>query len=220
MLHSPRVSRSFTLIELLVVIAIIAILAAMLLPALAQAREKARQASCTNNSKQITLAWLLYADDNNEVLVPCNRTAPGGVGGDYNSGKNETWWHILNRMYIHSDATGQCPSVDPHGWTYVSSGSNLGRLYFDYCIGYTISRNGTVLAKINRPTEVFVQVDGTDSDVSKYRLYIHGPWLAPTSTTYGVPMPTFYKHNGGAVFGYVDGHSAWTRSRTFIEPYD
>jgi prepilin-type N-terminal cleavage/methylation domain-containing protein/prepilin-type processing-associated H-X9-DG protein len=67
--HGRVIQKGFTLIELLVVIAIIAILAAMLLPALSRAKTKGQGISCMSNGKQLTLAWQLYAGDNNELLL-------------------------------------------------------------------------------------------------------------------------------------------------------
>jgi prepilin-type N-terminal cleavage/methylation domain-containing protein len=76
-----RTRKGFTLIELLVVIAIIAILAAILFPVFAKAREKARQTTCTNNQRQITTALLMYAQDHEELL-PSAQEMWGTIGVD------------------------------------------------------------------------------------------------------------------------------------------
>ena len=128
--------RGFTLIELLVVIAIIAILAAILFPVFARAREKARQTSCLSNGKQLTLAFQMYAQDYDEVL-PC-----------YWYGDSVGYWCVVIYPYVKNEQIFVCPS-SPNlkygtGWT---GGGGWGINY--PAIGGTY----LPLAKITQPAE-------------------------------------------------------------------
>jgi prepilin-type N-terminal cleavage/methylation domain-containing protein/prepilin-type processing-associated H-X9-DG protein len=100
---NQRLRAGFTLIELLVVIAIIAILASILFPVFAQAREKARQASCLSNQKQMGLAWLQYAQDYDESTVPWSDS--GFTNG------NGFIWDIVLQPYQKDKSILRCPSA-------------------------------------------------------------------------------------------------------------
>jgi prepilin-type N-terminal cleavage/methylation domain-containing protein/prepilin-type processing-associated H-X9-DG protein len=102
-----RRKSGFTLIELLVVIAIIAILAAILFPVFAQAREKARQASCISNMKQIVLAELMYAQDYDEMVTSLWRY---GLDAQSAPNLNTEYWHIFLQPYIKNYKIFICPS--------------------------------------------------------------------------------------------------------------
>ncbi len=100
-IFTRRDGRAFTLIELLVVIAIIAILAALLLPALTRAKQKGQQTACINNSRQQALAVFMYASDNNDVLPPV-------AYNDAND--NEVDWPALLDPYLKSPKIHLCPT--------------------------------------------------------------------------------------------------------------
>src|ERR1051326_640189 len=107
-----RCRSGFTLIELLVVIAIIAILAAILFPVFAQAREKARQTMCVSNMKQIGLGVMMYAQDYDEKM-PYNYEYLWDANGKQIPG-TLLWWQDLVRPYVKNEAVYTCPSASPH----------------------------------------------------------------------------------------------------------
>jgi len=129
-----NVRRGFTLIELLVVIAIIAILAAILFPVFAQAREKARQSSCSSNLKQIGLAFRMYIQDYDERTPSCNPRPTGG--GDTHgqqglAGQSFAYngW-ISNALipYTKNQQIYACPSLQPGGFYDPWNGGKVGSM--------------------------------------------------------------------------------------------
>jgi len=159
----------FTLIELLVVIAIIAILAAILFPVFAQAREKARQISCVNNLKQLGLAIIQYTQDNDEMLPdkggPCsNATAyPDCSNGNKN-------WELLIYPFVKSAGVYVCPSNPNNGtssngvnvpgsadymcnfWKTDTTGASMGA-FTDY------AKSGLNIAQIAAPASLIMLVE-------------------------------------------------------------
>jgi prepilin-type N-terminal cleavage/methylation domain-containing protein/prepilin-type processing-associated H-X9-DG protein len=193
--------RGFTLIELLVVIAIIAILAAILFPVFARAREKAKQASCQSNLKQMALASRMYGQDYDEAVTP----------SDIYANPNYYIFSNLLQPYIKNTQILLCPSKKG-GWygggtpgTYTCVQSHC--VQSNYTVNYCVSQGyGTTVkdAQLVRPAETIEYVDGQCPNAQ--------PTNART-TCYGVEPN---RHNEGANCSFYDGHVKWYKNSNIL----
>lgn len=199
--------RGFTLIELLVVIAIIAILAAILFPVFAKAREKARQSSCLSNVKQLATAAMMYVQDFDEIFFPRYTTTAIGQINWINVPGNP----CLLDPYVKNSQIYMCPSQT-----------------FTTTPGYAYDVNlisGTVaMAKIATPADMLLIVDNTwtggpwaylpSQGVNNWGAnFANPPGTCATSNpvlTWGVNSP-YGRHNEGVNLCFCDGHAKWVR---------
>ena len=191
----------FTLIELLVVIAIIAILAAILFPVFARAREKARQSSCLSNTKQLVLAHAAYVIDYDGFTCP-----------SYLPGAPAVFWGQLLQPYTKNEGIFVCPSSPTQGGGGIGT-TNMGYGWNYYYLTYAppgrTANYGYATAhesQIKSPADTIVLGDSRDNLDYVIR-------NDPINTTYS---PEF-RHNDGANFGFMDGHSKWMKSNDALQ---
>ena len=198
--------RGFTLIELLVVIAIIAILAAILFPVFARAREKARQTSCLSNMKEIDLAMLMYVQDYDETFT------------------GRIVWNQRVQPYVKNEQIFLCPSY-PGALTYVTNGYcmtnyDIGGLAgipgirggYGVACYTTGSTTGRRIAHIKRPAEIIL-FNETSGNCTHHSDPNCG---CSDVSTNGVGFHVVTRHNDGANFAFVDGHAKWLRKDTVL----
>jgi prepilin-type N-terminal cleavage/methylation domain-containing protein/prepilin-type processing-associated H-X9-DG protein len=192
MKHQPK-QKGFTLIELLVVIAIIAILAAILFPVFARARENARRSSCQSNLKQIGLGALQYAQDYDEKF---HHYSLSGVGG----------WQNALQPYIKSTQLYFCPSRT------VSDQYAYGYNYYYLGNGTT----STSLASVTNSAETVMFCDAGKSDAPADVSYSHvNP---PQQATYTYINRPDFRHLETCNVLFVDGHVKTQRPGNYFFP--
>jgi prepilin-type N-terminal cleavage/methylation domain-containing protein/prepilin-type processing-associated H-X9-DG protein len=231
-LHASSKRHAFTLIELLVVIAIIAILAAILFPVFAQAREKARQTACLSNMKQIGTGLLMYIQDYDESYpkhIDCTATVPvPDATCPHDS------WATMVEPYIKTRDVFVCPSRSDITYTYTKDATTrklagaytfmaygmnywLSSYYFPYVGG-----PGIGLSEIARPADtVWIAETGNSKNTPGTGSYLsypsyYGGQNARTDPTYGFDVRASRarltdRHTDGLNVIWCDGHAKWTR---------
>jgi prepilin-type N-terminal cleavage/methylation domain-containing protein/prepilin-type processing-associated H-X9-DG protein len=212
---TPGKHSGFTLIELLVVIAIIAILASILFPVFAQAREKARQTMCASNLRQLGIAMLMYAQDYDETLP----LAAYAV-----SSTDFRLWHDLIDPYLRDKRVWHCPSslVPIQDATTGSITTHFGyneRYLTNIALDFS-NANGhhaVPLAAVQTPAETVLLADAQASKLGnwcgedgKHLL----PPSAPSVDCWGRPASL---HSGGTNLFWLDGHVKWLRPGQFYD---
>jgi len=201
-------NRGFTLIELLVVIAIIAILAAILFPVFARAREKARQTQCLNNVRQMTTGVAMYAQDFDETLPLVAISVPSYYmpsGGRHTSGVMP--WVIVLDPYIKNTQIFACPTA-AGGWDGGDGDSNNVNLEFNsLTYGYSETLSNMAVGRVVYPAQTMCLADSsTDNYFIDTMATYHG-----TAAVEGRDDIAALRHNDGANIGYIDGHAKWIK---------
>ncbi len=210
--------RGFTLIELLVVIAIIAILAAILFPVFARAREKARQTSCLSNIKQLNLGFQMYAQDYDELFPSAWyvwNNQDGWVWADciYPYIKNYGVYRCPSRKTLNPVWTtaptlrGVIPSMNRYALAYASNTN-----YWGGSNGAGVACNhpmGRELARIEKPAETVLLHDYYGHFESAAQFTIH--------TYLSSGHQDVYRHNDGVNVAFVDGHAKWLNRGSLCE---